>query len=135
MLLHPPKHDWIKFRDFSLAEIWDAVEVAEFGGGAIPQNPGLELAEPRLPHAKDGSYGHAHAHYYSRGPGLVDVKSPHYPGVFHFRPSVLANHCPGVRCDGLHFGSDFEGWVCARSHALWDHYLAHFLVRAATQSS
>jgi len=54
-------------------------------------------------------------------------QSRNVSGVHHFRPAVLTMRCPGIRCDGLHFGSDFQGWVCTRSWALWDHYLAHFL--------
>ena len=87
VLLHPPKKDWIRFRDFALADLWDAVETGAFRN--------RQQSNDR---------------------------------VFHYRPSGLDHKCPGIRCDGLHFGSDYaDRWMCGRSQALWDHHLAHFL--------
>ena len=47
--------------------------------------------------------------------------------VYHLRISELARACPGVRCDGMHFGSDFPEFKCSSSEALWDGFLANFL--------
>mmetsp|Transcript_19875 Transcript_19875/g.45051 ORF Transcript_19875/g.45051 Transcript_19875/m.45051 type:complete len:245 (+) Transcript_19875:2-736(+) len=53
------------------------------------------------------------------------------PTVLHFRPAELAAECPGVRCDGIHFASDFGStYGCFTSEALWDHYLAMFLSKS-----
>ena len=49
-------------------------------------------------------------------------------GVLHFRPAALAHRCPGVRCDGMHFASDFPAYGCRGSPALWDPVIAHFLM-------
>jgi hypothetical protein len=35
-------------------------------------------------------------------------------------PRVVAKQCPGVRCDGVHFGSAFEDKGCTRSAFLFD---------------
>ena len=35
-------------------------------------------------------------------------------------PHVVAKQCPGVRCDGVHFGSAFEDKGCTRSAFLFD---------------
>ncbi len=56
-----------------------------------------------------------------------------YPGLHHFRPSGLAHKCPGIRCDGMHFGSDFNpdsqhDYNCANSLTLWESYFADYLV-------
>ena len=50
------------------------------------------------------------------------------PGVLHFRPYWVAQHCPGVRCDGMHFGSDYASYNCHHSQALWDRPLTQFLM-------
>ena len=48
--------------------------------------------------------------------------------LFHFRPSSLTRKCPGVRCDGMHFSSDYREYGCRGSSALWDAELARFLL-------
>ena len=45
------------------------------------------------------------------------------------RPSELAEACPGVRCDGIHFGSDYSSYGCHESAALWNGALAAQLRR------
>jgi hypothetical protein len=47
--------------------------------------------------------------------------------VYHLRLADLARQCPGVRCDGMHFGSSFEDFGCESSEALWDSFIADFL--------
>jgi len=51
------------------------------------------------------------------------------PLLHHLRPAELAFECPGVRCDGMHYGSDFAEYGCRSSSALWDGFLADFLIR------
>jgi hypothetical protein len=53
------------------------------------------------------------------------VKSP---WLFHLRLSSLTRVCPGIRCDGMHFGSDYQDFGCRTSEALLDGALARFLV-------
>ena len=48
------------------------------------------------------------------------------PALSHLRPSALAARCPGIRCDGLHFGSDFKEFNCHSTVNLWDRFLAEF---------
>jgi hypothetical protein len=50
------------------------------------------------------------------------------PLVAFLRPSSLSERCPGVRCDGLHFGADFDSYACRSSFSLWYPFLAGFLV-------
>jgi len=60
----------------------------------------------------------------------VFAEGKYGPGVFHFRPSFLAARCPGIRCDGLHFDSDFRNLFGCRSvAAVWDLPLSSFLVK------
>ena len=49
------------------------------------------------------------------------------PLVSYFRTSQLTAPCPGIRCDGMHFGSDYIDFGCRSSIALWDGILASFL--------
>ena len=90
--MHPAKHDWGSFNDFSLPVIWDGVEAELF---------------QRLPRT------------YSHGPQA---------SLLHFRPTTLALECPGVRCDGMHFGSGFSEFGCSSSVGLWQAPLASFLL-------
>jgi hypothetical protein len=66
----------------------------------------------------------------------------------YFDVSELSRMCPGIRCDGMHFhASGYHGssttrergsirkggpvdWKCTPSNALWDQFLADFLVKA-----
>jgi hypothetical protein len=49
------------------------------------------------------------------------------PGVRHFRPSTLTDLCPGIRCDGLHYVSDFKENGCASTGGVSFPILARFL--------
>lgn len=55
-----------------------------------------------------------------------------WEGLHHLRPAGLVLQCPGIRCDGLHFGSDYSsdnnGWNCFNSHNIWQPYLVSFLL-------
>jgi hypothetical protein len=42
-------------------------------------------------------------------------------------PHIVAKHCPGVRCDGVHFGSAFADKGCTRSAFLFDRVVASFM--------
>ena len=44
-----------------------------------------------------------------------------------FETEVLAQTCPGLRCDGMHFASDFEDWKCSSHNWLWDFVIARFM--------
>lgn len=43
-----------------------------------------------------------------------------------FDTMELVRQCPGVRCDGMHFGSDFSQWGCHSSAHLWDRLWVDF---------
>jgi hypothetical protein len=43
------------------------------------------------------------------------------------RSHILAQQCPGVRCDGIHFGSAFRRNNCSRSAQLWDRLLVDLM--------
>lgn len=50
--------------------------------------------------------------------------------VAFLHPSELAARCPGVRCDGLHYGADFDSFACRASFALWYPFLSDFVLNA-----
>jgi len=118
ILLDPPKHDWAKFRDFSLPYIWDGVEAKVFAGIQNSSNEFKNIDSI----------------------SVEENPKKKFPGLYHFRPTALALQCPGVRCDGMHFGS---GWArgrgsgylanidfdCTSSEALWHRPLAEFFLR------
>jgi len=43
--------------------------------------------------------------------------NPKLAGLHHFRPSGLTKQCPGIRCDGMHFNSDYVERTCRGSAA------------------
>ncbi len=53
-----------------------------------------------------------------------------FPNFFHFRPLKVAQACPGVRCDGMHYGSWGEDTECKNSKGVWYRPLADFLLRS-----
>ena len=62
-------------------------------------------------------------------------------GLLFFHPSELAHQCPGSRCDGMHFSSNFphwdmdspnkdmRGWRCSSTAALYCPFVEDFLKR------
>ena len=51
------------------------------------------------------------------------------PDVPFIRPGDLGRLCPGIRCDGIHFTSDFPEFGCRGSPALLDDFFARFLLK------
>jgi hypothetical protein len=49
------------------------------------------------------------------------------PEVNFLHPNLLAEACPGIRCDGMHFTSDYKAFGCHQSHSLWCPYFEQFL--------
>jgi hypothetical protein len=47
-------------------------------------------------------------------------------GLLFFDHMELVRRCPGVRCDGMHFGSRFTQWQCCSSKHLLDRLLIGF---------
>ena len=47
-------------------------------------------------------------------------------GLLYFDHMELARRCPGVRCDGMHFGSRFTQFQCHSSKHLLDRLLIGF---------
>ena len=56
----------------------------------------------------------------------IDTKLCKKYNITVFDARMLAHECPGVRCDGMHYGSDFEKFGCRRSDHLWDKMLVAF---------
>ena len=65
--------------------------------------------------------------------GLLEVWAEHDRrlcaeyGIPFFDTMELVRQCPGVRCDGMHFASDFAAVGCRTSSHLWDCMLIDFL--------
>ena len=115
--LKPAKHDWISFSDFNLPLLWDGVEASTFE--AIQKSSFESAAGQR---ATEGIF-----------------KKKAFPLFFHFRPADMSRQCPGVRCDGMHYGSAYSpetgkgnlkniDFSCAGSAALWHRPFATFLL-------
>ena len=112
LMLNPPKHDWDKMHTFGLLELMAQVE--------------------RDAEAEQCA---AHAAVSARAGGLPSS------GLHFFHPSDLARACPGARCDGMHYSSNFphtnvshelkdkRGWNCHTSLHLWCPFLQDFLER------
>ena len=50
----------------------------------------------------------------------IDIIVADKAGVRIFDPETLARKCPGVRCDGMHYGSgDFAKFNCSSSGFMW----------------
>lgn len=108
VLMDPPKHDWDTFHDLSLPKIMSAAE--------------RDVARQRANTAEavDSSQETANA-------------AP--ASLLHFlHPSEVSAMCPGIRCDGIHFGSFYHrataGFECAQTKAAWHEFVAEFLLRS-----
>jgi hypothetical protein len=56
----------------------------------------------------------------------IDGNEAQAAGVDLFDADALPHDCPGVRCDGTHFESDFGAFGCHSSAELWDPYVRSF---------
>jgi len=50
-----------------------------------------------------------------------------FANVSFFHPSKLAHECPGVRCDGMHYGSQNANYNCHSSLSLWCPLVSFFV--------
>jgi hypothetical protein len=67
--------------------------------------------------------------------GTVRTDGEDDPGELHFlHPWHVSATCPGVRCDGMHFGSFYHtasaGFECASTKVAWHDFLAQFLAKS-----
>jgi hypothetical protein len=91
ILLTPMKHDWDAFYDMGIADLFVAAE------RRVQREH--EAKHPRL---------------------RVSSEPGSRSGLTFFHPSDRAASCPGMRCDGIHFASDFAEYECRTSVAIWD---------------
>jgi hypothetical protein len=115
VLLDPPKPDWNEFLDFGLsdvvARVEKEVEAAHCAARAVANGA-----------VDDDSGGGARPRAHGERAALL---------FFHL--ADLVRSCPGVRCDGVHFNSEFPSFNCFGSLFLLSHFLVHFLERYLPQ--
>lgn len=107
LLMEPPKADWYKFFDFGLA-----TALAEADENVFDTFVG-----------RANNIGKQAQHSDSSPP------APGHGRLHMLRLRELTDSCPGVRCDGMHFGSDFDQFSCHRTTAVWYPFLVSFLRR------
>lgn len=103
MLLHPIKSDiWIGFYPTTTTNLMAAAErdVEAAWSGDRPAREQREIDEAN---ATDGPMG-------------ADLSLSR---LSFLHPSELTHACPGVRCDGMHYGSHFPQYGCHNSLSLW----------------
>ena len=118
VLLDPPKPDWNQFLDFGLADVVARVEKA------------VEAAHCA---ATTAAAGGLDDDLVPTGPGRPRSRGHSSDALLFFHLSDLVRACPGVRCDGIHFVSEFPGYNCFGSLYLLAHFLADFLQRHLPQ--
>ena len=85
--------------------------------------------------AKDGYWGrfkqYELAHVWTRVEQAFERTEEYASPSLHFlHTSSLAHECPGIRCDGVHFGSSFQKMFgCASTFAVWYPLVADFLIK------
>jgi len=104
VFLSPPKHDWHDFSDFTLMDIWDAIE-----GGLFQRN----------------DYGPGVVHF---RPSLIVRRCP---GVRCDGIHFSADYWPDYSLEG---SRKIVTYRCHSSEAIWDPYLAGFLERTSKRA-
>ena len=57
-----------------------------------------------------------------------EQRIPRRSRLFFLEPALLGEACPGVRCDGMHFGSDYASVsTCSSTLQLWHSFLWDYL--------
>jgi len=75
--------------------------------------------------------------------GVIKEWAPQEARIFHHmvdserdcaflvEPKTLVDRCPGVRCDGMHFGSEFKQYPCYNNFGLYELILSDILENEA----
>ena len=132
LLSRPAKYYWRDFHQFSVLSLWRQAERQIFSRGRSASD---DAAPARAGHnASAGPLSWAHS-WAARGITYLDTQE-------------MYSRYPGVRCDGIHFASDFAAFepasaveasaasgsrpphACHGSPAVWDWYLLHALEAA-----
>ena len=115
MLLDPPKNDWYAFYDYGLASQLSLTEERAYARlGAISDASGgtdapASETSPSSPFGRAGNT--------AGGGGQL----------WMLRLRELVESCPHVRCDGMHFASDYPSYGCHATMAVWYPFLSNFL--------
>ena len=139
ILSHPAKRDWRDFHQFALLGMWRNAERQIFSRRITPEEE--DAAAARSPgHNASSMYHNASS---LRLPSATSVKLPPMwaaRGITYLDTHEIYSRYPGVRCDGMHFASDFATFdgglastrphACHGSPALWDWYLLNALEAA-----
>lgn len=96
MLLGPPKGDWTRYSDLTIAQ------------SMVQAERSVERYFSKLSNRKKSR---------TTSSGLLNF----------LHPSELSDACPGVRCDGFHFGSAFDEFNCSASIYIWYPFLQNYI--------
>ena len=144
--LDPPKQDWHKFYDFGLATAMAEIEERVFRRLVGTRQVGTGMAAAAaaataaattqasdLPASSDGD-DPSPASPSGSGAAAHPRHDPRLPpaggDVLMLNLRALAESCPMVRCDGMHFASDYTQFGCHASMAAWYPFLLRFLQRS-----
>ena len=150
VMLDPAKNDWYRFYEFELATVrtagiepalhssasWLSFVIYSVGSLSLALSRTLdadqalaEIEEAVFKNLSDATAIHA-----THGHATTDPASgqrQHGSGrVFMLPLRELAESCPHIRCDGVHYESAYSSFGCKSTMAVWYRHLSDFLRRS-----